>query len=127
MSIKKEEIIQSITISGITVTTASGVVDKGSKAETALKILINQCEKNEEVERIRKISVVLVEEYENPSYAPNINYLWSCLINKPNGIHRLNLLLGLAVSNVRPPKELPDFIHRTVKGFLYILEDIVNG
>ena len=66
MSIKKEEIIQSITISGITVTTASGVVDKGSKAETALKILINQCEKNEEVERIRKISVVFGRRVRKP-------------------------------------------------------------
>ena len=37
MSIKKEAVIQSVTISGYVISTVTGVVLKGSKAESALK------------------------------------------------------------------------------------------
>ena len=76
MSIKNEEVIQSVTISGVTVAPLSGVVTKGSKAEYVLKDIRDTCEMNEIIERARNISLVLVKEYENPSYSPNIDYLY---------------------------------------------------
>lgn len=127
MSIIKEEVIQSVTISGVILTTASGVVNKGSKAETALKTLRDECEKQEQGERAYKISVVLIEEFETPGYGPNIDYLWGRLRNKSNGMYQMNFLLGLALSNVRPPKNFPDVAYYTAEGFLTFMEDIVNS
>ena len=127
MSVKNEEVIQSVTISGITVSTPTGVVLKSSNAEKALKRISAKCEKNEIIERARKISLVLVAEYENASYSPNIDYLFDCLRNRSNRIEIMNWLLGLASSNVRPPKECPDFIESAAEPFMSLFEEIVNG
>ncbi len=82
MSIKNEEVIQSVTINGAILTTATGMVTKGSKAESVLKAIKAEVEKREVIERARKMAVILINEYKNPTYTPNINYLASCLVNK---------------------------------------------
>ena len=126
MSIKNEEVIQSVTISGVTVTTLSGVVKKGSKAELGLKAIKAECEKSEIIERASRIATVLIDEHENLTYTPNIDYLCSCLVNK-NMIPIMSWLLSLALSIIRSQVDCKHIIYCTSVSFLNYLEEIVNG
>ena len=126
MSILNEEVIQSVIVSGVIVTTPSGVVEKGSKVESALKAIRDVCEKEEVIKRASKIAVVLIDEHENRIYTPNINYLASCLIYK-NEIALMNWLLSNALSIVKPSINCPDILYSTSVHLLFLLEDFVNG
>jgi len=126
MSIKNEAVIQSVTINGAILTTATGMVAKGSKAESALKVINAEAEKMEVIERARKMAVILKHEYENQTYTPNINYLESCLANR-NQIVLMNWILGTALSIVRQKIDCQDILYSTSEHLLYMLEDAVNG
>lgn len=126
MSIKNEEVIQSVTINGAVLTTATGVVTKGSKAESGLKAIKAEVEKKEVIERARKMAAILINEYENSAYTPNINYLASCLVNK-NEIGLMNWLLSISLSIVNPQIDCPNILYDTSKHLFFLLEDFVNG
>ena len=126
MSINNQAAIQSVTISGITVTTLSGVVKKGSKAELGLKAIREQCEKDEVIKRASRIATVLIDEHENRTYRPNIDYLCSCLVNRDT-MWIMNWLLSVALAVIRPTIDCPHILYSTSGAFLDLLEDIVNG
>ena len=126
MSIKNEEVLQSVIVSGVIVTTLSGVVEKGSKVESALKAIRDVCEKDEVKKRASKIAAVLIDEYENRIYTPNINYLESCLVNR-NQVPLMNWILSIALSIVKPTIDCPDILYSTSVHLLFLLEDSVNG
>ena len=126
MSITSEEVIQSVTINGIIITTATGVALKSSKAESALKKIKAECEKSEIIQRASKIAEILVSEYENSSYTPNLDYLASCLIHR-NEIALMNWLLTNALSIVKPSIDCRDILHSMSVNLLFLLEDFVNG
>ena len=126
MSVSNEEVIQSVTINGVILTTATGVVLKGSMAESALKKIKAEGEKRETIKRAGKIASVLISEYENSSYTPNINYLENCLVNR-NQVPLMNWILSLALSIVKPTIDCPDILYSTSVHLLFLLEDFVNG
>ncbi len=126
MSIKKEEVIQSVTINGVTLSTLTGVVMAGTRVESALKKIKAECEKKEIIVHACKMASILMNECENSSYTPNINYLASCLIHR-NETLLMNWLLTIAHSIVKPSTECPDFLYFISEHFLFLLEDFVNG
>ena len=126
MSIKKEEVIQFVTISGVKVSLLSGVVKEGSKAESVLKAIREQCEKDEVIKHASRIATVLIDEHENRTYRPNIDYLCSCLVNRDT-MWIMNWLLSVALAVIRPTIDCPHILYSTSGAFLDLLEDIVNG
>jgi len=126
MSISNEAPIQSVTISGSVISTFTGVVQRGSKAESALKKIKKQNEKGKIIKEASHMAAILMKEYKNPAYTPNINYLSSCLVYG-NEVGVMSWMLSIAKSIDNPKPYSSHDIYYFSEHLLFILEEIVNG
>ncbi|MCW8899067.1 hypothetical protein [Altibacter sp.] len=93
MSLKKEVAINNIEISGASVSTATGQVIKGSKAESTLELIGSIYQERQLAKRAKEVALILMDELEIPDNASIVGYLCG----------------GTAKSNV---KEITDWVLR---------------
>ena len=126
MSIKNKAVIQFVTINGVTLSTLTGVVTEGSKAESALKAINAECKKSEIIRQARVVASTLTKELGTPGNTPNIDYLCACMV-KSNKRPIFNWLLTMAKTiDGSEPFTSEDIYHLSAH-LLMILKEILDG
>ena len=126
MSIKKRSEIQFVTISGINLSPSTGIVEKGSKTESALIAIKTEYEKYKIIQKAQVAVSALINELATPEHTPNIDYLLSCM-KKANKDQVINWLLSIAKTIDESVRFSNDDIYHMSAHLLMIIKEIIDG
>ncbi len=127
MRFKKEPKLDSITIMGAAVTTASGRTTEGSKAESALKATYLLVQEQQRVKQARKVALILMKELEIPDNASIVGCL--CGGAAKSNVKEITDWILRVTSNSIDGSELenPQFISDLSAHLLNILLEVQHG